>query len=65
MHVALDYVWIIKLAGPLQVICKERCFGMESAEHRGQLGGLPLCKTSTGEHGPANRDEVSIWFLTT
>lgn len=33
---------------------------MESAEHRGQLGGLPLCKTSTGEHGPANRDEVSI-----
>lgn len=48
--------------GSGKVICKERCFGMESAEHRGQLGGLPLCKTSTGEHGPASeqdRDEAN------
>ncbi|KAK3218374.1 hypothetical protein Dsin_012344 [Dipteronia sinensis] len=46
--------------GSGEVICKERCLGMESSEYRCQLDGLPVRKLSTGaEHGPEFEQERS------
>ncbi|KAL5745109.1 hypothetical protein ACOSP7_026255 [Xanthoceras sorbifolium] len=46
--------------GSGEVICKERCLGMESSEYRGKLDGPPARKLSTGmEHGPEFEQERS------
>ncbi|KAJ0043959.1 hypothetical protein Pint_18650 [Pistacia integerrima] len=41
MYDALKYIRVMKLAVPMQVICKERSIGMESSEYRDQLD-VPL-----------------------
>ena len=55
----------VKLAVLLQVICKERCLGMESLESRDQLDGPPVDSISTRvEHGPVFKQEGNQVVMT-
>lgn len=55
----------IKLAAFVQVICKERCLGMESSECRDQLDGQPVDSISiTVKLGPVFEQEGKQVFTT-